>query len=154
MGTPAPSLRGRAGGEATFSIFSECKRCFATSHEGKSACQPKRLAHGLRFSEWQRCFATSHERLALACWALRKNSQRRSQSGGRLWFPSAKLWRKIDPRNTQKLWFIQVRESVLIIAPQLLCTRGVHWAISLLGLQPAFATLIFIPSSLTLTPNP
>ena len=33
--------------------------------------------------------STSHERLALACWALRKNSQRQLQAGGRLRFLSA-----------------------------------------------------------------
>ena len=52
---------------------------------------------------------------------------------------------KSTPAIPKNYDFIQVREYVLTIAPQLLCTRGVHWAISLLGLQPAFATLIFYP---------
>ncbi len=60
---------------------------------------------------------------------------------------------KSTPAIPKNYDFIQVREYVLTIAPQLLCTQGVHWAISLLGLQPAFATLIFIPSSLNLISN-
>ena len=81
----------------------------ATSHEGKSACQPQKA--GARSSIF------------------------RVQSYGEKSTPAI-------PKNYD---FIQVREYVLTIAPQLLCTRGVHWAISLLGLQPAFATLIFYP---------
>ena len=66
MGTPAPSLRGRAGGEATFQYFPSDNVALQPRTKGKVRVSPK---------GWRTVFD----------------------------FPSAKLWRKIDPRNTQKL---------------------------------------------------